>query len=742
MIKEHLEKLKKYLFLMSLLFLLTTFIHISYNYIFYDSENIAIKWWVISEWIVWDLSHFNPLIPTTDDNKYIVNILYRSLLKYDLKEKKLVWDLANCDISNLSYIECFIENNIYWSNWEAITVKDIVSTYNILKTTDTNPIVKSLISETIIEEKKNSIVFKNSKKDVSFLNIFFQPILSKNVIDNLWVEDLTKPFYPTQDSIYSWKFFVSSVKEDKALWIIEVTLAKNEKYFNNDAYLDKIILKFFKSSTFLIRNKDIINVFNDDESVIWKSVPRLEPHYYTLPKYTTLFLNSERITSKSLRNFLLNKIDRNKLINVLWEEKYKWIDNPYLTNHTIDKEIENKNIDSIMNDNWYYKKSELTKLLVDKVELASQSGNTITTNNTPAELTIDEVEKKENTSLKYIISWLDKKFTFINEDDVLLKWDIKNESPDAIYIDSYKLKWFSAWDDYFYFRLKVESYETIKEWRNDYKIYFEKKWKKTLKEELTVFYYKDKDKLESAKTNFYSSFIKKQENIVTENKPEPKSSLNPELKAKLDSIDDKFYYNKKLEKFSLKLMYIWSEKDLINTSSFIQTTLWDYWIDIITDPINLNDLSKLISSWTSSNNYDMILAGINLGYFDFNIYPYFHSSQAKLWYNFANIKKLGLDIILEDINSNKLSWDKVKELQVKALDIIKEEQVIKTLYSPLINLLIDKNIKNFNMWDFLPSQASRSEYLSQIYVNQDKNINYQNKWIIDFFRFIYKIITW
>lgn len=743
MIKEHLEKLKKYLFFISLFFLVLTFAHICYSYVYFDSKRIPIKWGTISEWVVWDVSHFNPLISSSDYNKYIIWILYRSLMKYDVNEKKLVWDLANCDISNLSYIECFLEGNTYWSNWEPITTADIISTYNILKTTDTNPVIKSLISETTFEEKKNSVVFKNPKKDINFLNIFFQPILPKKVVDNLWISDLTKPFYPSLESIYSWKYKVASVKEDKNLWIMEVTLDKNEKYYNNDILVDKIILKFFKNSTYLVRNIDLINIFNDDQNLIGKSVPRLDAHYYTLPKYTSIFINEEKITSKSLRNFILNKIDKEQLINVLWVEKYKWINNPYLSDFVIDKDVENKNIESIMEDNWYYKKPVLAKLILWEQEEPKNSTWVVQgKDDVQKEPTIDEIETKENTQLKYIVSWLEKKYNFISEDDVLLKWDPKWENPDSVYIDDYKLKGYSKWDDYFYYRLKEETYETIKEWKNTYNIYFEKKWKKTLKDSIIVFYYKDSEKLNSAKEWFYKSFIKKPEEVIKEEPKVEKPTIDPLVKAKLDAIDDKYYYNKNIEKFSLKLMFIGWEKDINDTAEFIKTTLWEYGIDIQSQAINLNDLSKLVSSWNSSDSYDMMLAWINLGYFDFNIYPYFHSSQAKSWYNFSNIKKLSLDMILEDINSNKLSQDKVKELQEKALNILKEEQIVKTLYIPMINLLVDKNIKNFSMSGSLPSQVGRFDYLSKVYVNEKRNINYENKWIIDFFKFLSKIITW
>jgi hypothetical protein len=103
----------------------------------------------------------------------------------------------------------------------------------------------------------------------------------------------------------------------------------------------------------------------------------------------------------------------------------------------------------------------------------------------------------------------------------------------------------------------------------------------------------------------------------------------------------------------------------------------------------------------------MILIGLNLGYFESNIFPYFHSSQVEKGYNFSNYKKLGLDIILEDLKTLSLSPDKSRELQLKALEIISQESIVKTLYTPIMKQLVDKNIKNYKLPSFLHDETLR-----------------------------------
>lgn len=128
--------------------------------------------------------------------------------------------------------------------------------------------------------------------------------------------------------------------------------------------------------------------------------------------------------------------------------------------------------------------------------------------------------------------------------------------------------------------------------------------------------------------------------------------------------------------------------------------------------------------------YDMILAGINLGYFDYNLFPYFHSSQIKNGYNFSQFKKLSLDILLEETRSSTHHIDKIAELEKKILEILKEEQFVKTLYTPVLRNLVDKNIKNYSLKDYLYDDTLRFEGLKSSYVEEKKIMNLQGKGVL------------
>ncbi len=137
-----------------------------------------------------------------------------------------------------------------------------------------------------------------------------------------------------------------------------------------------------------------------------------------------------------------------------------------------------------------------------------------------------------------------------------------------------------------------------------------------------------------------------------------------------------------------------------------------------------------------NKNYDLFLAWINLGYFDYNLFPYLHSSQIKSGFNLSKIKKLSLDILLEEGRSNSLSQDKIGELETKILAILKDEQVMKTLYTPIMRNLVDKNIKNYALKEYLFDDALRFQSLESSYVSEKKIINFSSKSLSWFFSFL------
>lgn len=712
---EKAKKIKKYLFYISIFFIFVLWTHITNLYLYHNAEIEPTEWWTVSEGFIWDFPTLNPLINSNDYNLYINSLLYRSVLTYDQEGKKIVWDIANCDIRNLAYIECFINDNAKWSNWTDITTWDIISTYNIIKKYNLNPTLNTILENTTIEERAGVIIFSNRKKNINFINLLFQPIVSEQVLNKLTERQLTWSFDPS-NWIYSNRYIVDSIWYDDASKIKKLVLVKNDMFINNESLISRIVLKFFKNTPHFLKYKDSVNIFLDKDNIIsWSTTPRFKKYEYTLPQYFAAFINKERIKEKELRTILLNNIDRSSILETLWKW-YEWVQNPFLIeNNDIDDNIKDISIQEELNKLWYYKSDNLVEKNIEKQNK-------------------DYIEKTfndNNYKVDYITNeWINNKINFIKEDNILLKWDVLDKNPSEVYINDYKLKSYKSWDKYFYYRLK-ESYDNIKEWVNKYEIKFTINGEQEVIESIQIIYHKDEEKLENEKDKILSQYSKELEK-------NEKSLDTTEIEKEVERLDPKYFYNSDNEKFTLNLMYLDSQKEWSIIAENIKNNYNKIGIEVNINPINISSLNEIVTSW--NKDYDIILVWINLGYFDFNIFPYFHSSQVKNWYNFSNIKKPWLDYVLEELKSKILTESKTDDLKIKVLELIKEEQIVKTIFTPVIYNLVDNNIKNYNLGEKINSSIIRKNSIFNAYISSKKNIKFEEKSILDFISFIFDII--
>lgn len=738
------KKLKKYVLYISTIFFVVLGVHLLYSYLYDGAESEAIEGGTISEAIIWGFPLFNPLVPSSDHNGYINGLLYRSMMEYSTVSGKFETDLVNCNTDNLLYITCTLENNLTWSDGSEITTDDIKATLNIISETKVNPIIAALIEETTIETTKDSISFSNVSKDINFLQVFLQPILPAWVIERLDTSNIEGKFSEI-NGVYSGRFILTSISQDETVWITKITLWKNEHYFGNDIYINFLILNLFRDEAHFLKNKNSFNTYNDKDSIIGTSIPRLSSHEYTLSQFVASFLNTQTL-SWDMRNYILQLIDRDVIIESLWESKVSPAYNPFLSETTIDIWSSDFDFEWYLKEEWYYSKKELLKNSILIQETLDQQDALISREAIPKQ---QEQIKEEVTitqeTLRYITAPYTDKYNFVSQDNILIEWKV-DIWVDAVYINDYQLSGYTVGDEVFFYRLS-EFYETLSLGENIYKIYFETGGTKKFIEEFTYVYNTDSDALRLIEKEYFKGTtplpkeISETETPSQEENKEESSASNNTFETsitttQIQELDDTFYYNVDGDKFSLKLVYVQTDVLMWKTIENITELLSSNGIALEVLSLSLWD----ITSWLRNENleYDIIVLGIHLGYFESNIFPYFHSSQIKNGYNLANYKKLSLDILLEELKSNNLSTTKREELEEKMLNIIWKESIIKVLYTPKIHFLVDKNIKNFSLPNFLPDARHRYYPLLQSYLSEKRIIKSDEKGFLNFVEYLFQ----
>lgn len=760
-------RVKKYLFFISFIFVIVTTTHLIYSFIYSNSKEIAIKWWSVSEWLIGKVPSLNPLRNKTAEDQYVNSILYRSLLKYDVNTNKIVWDLAKCDIKNLLKITCLLNTNLKWSNWEDIIKEDIIKTYEIVRDSNTNPNISSLLKNVKIEKTNEWIVFHNSKKDIQFLKVFFQPIVSHKILNLISKKELEWDF-SLSNWIYSWKYVVKNIIYDDNIDITTLILEKNKEYFKNPVYIDTIYIKVFPDIDTFSKNKDWINIFNDKNNIVWKNMSRFSFNEYTLPQHTNLFTNIDKISNLNIRKIILDEINKDEIVKNIWDNKVKKVSDPFLSDIYIKDKAINLSLNKELVKEWFITKKELLSKYNKKIKIEEFKFNSNILGEANIKKISSEVEiKKEYREVKienkkseviFSPSWVDK-YNFVSRDEYILKWNTRKNTTD-IFINDYKLKSFKAHSKTFSYKISKKDL-TLKEWQNTYKIFFVINWKKIEIEEINFYYNKDKTLLKKEEEKILNSTIKveipknnntdisKVNNNIVSNKGDIEELL--ELKKQLQKIkllDDNFYYNNNFEKYSLEL-YFTSWKDYYKkTAKYIKEKLEKKWIKIEIREIKPNDLNKLLKEW--KRNYDLLLVWINLSYFKSDINIYYHSKiysdKEKGWiknpYNFSWYIWLDMDIPLEELKWSILSEDIIKLSEKKILEVIRRENLSKTLFTPLLYNLVDKNIKWYKLNKEIPEDMHRFESLNKSYVKKEKEINTDDKNFSWYIKFLFKILVW
>jgi hypothetical protein len=159
-------------------------------------------------------------------------------------------------------------------------------------------------------------------------------------------------------------------------------------------------------------------------------------------------------------------------------------------------------------------------------------------------------------------------------------------------------------------------------------------------------------------------------------------------------------------------------------------------IDLNIKEITQKEMQAMISKW--EKNYDMLLTWVNHWLFDYNIFPFYHSSQAKIWFNFSKIKNIPLDLLLEKLKASALEEEKLKQIKKESLEILKREAVVKTFFNPYSFFYIDKNIKNIHEYSLIPYKYYSYDVIKNSYIKEDRIINYSQKGIGSFFSWLKK----
>ena len=680
--------------------------HLIFVYLYNESSLIPESWGTVNIGFVASPPSLNPALYGLDStNDYILRFLSRSLLRYDIETKQMEWDIANCNLGkNFSEIKCYVKNDNKWSDGTFITKDDIFATYQLLKDTDINKPIKNILANITIQDQGDYIQF-SGKADILMLDIFLYPIIQKGV-----AEKIRNGTFALNSFLSSGPYVFEKREVEEKTGVDKISLVKNMNTAFSGTYVEKYVYKFFRDPDSLLSNKDTLNLVYPTDKINTIPSVRFSTYNYLLPQYIALFLNSEKL-NPSLRSLLLSGIGNTKFAS-LDEKKGKIIQNPFFWEESIaPKTMESKEVEKTMRDLGYYKKDVLRDELMKK---------------------IDTIITKPSPNNTYFTTPTNKKYMVTREGDLLFSGNIPADVT-GVFINNYRLKSYVRGSKKFYFRAST-TLGNLKDGANTYTLAFEEGGKPVIKESLTLYRALSDEEFATKEKEYATKNMINISNTAMEEAK--KNQEKKSLEAKITALDPTYYYNKDLKKININLSYTnqSSSFDFAAVTNEITSSLKLLGIETTIQELNTGDIQKIVSNW--EKNYDMILTGINLGLFDYNIFPFFHSGQAEKGFNFSKIKNVTLDILLERLKSSQMNSESLKHIEKEILDILKKENIVFTLYSPYNSFFIDKSLKQVKTVNVIPYSSSIYDIGSTIYTREERVVDFTKKSVFDFISWI------
>lgn len=294
-----------------------------------------------TEGLIGSPKYINPILSQIADvDTDLSALVFSGLLKYDSKQN-LVPDLAekyevSPDQKNYTF---YLKENILWQDDEKLTADDVIFTLGSIKNPDfKSPLFASFNGVNIEKIDDKTIKFSLAEPYSPFLSLITFGILPKHIWED--IEPAAASLadgYNLASPVGSGPFKAKSYTKDKNNKIKSYTLARNENYYGQKPYLDKITFVFLDSkeeafSALKSKTIDGLSYLNKEQRESLGNKESLNFYDLKIPQYTALFINqkTDLLKNKKFRQALTYSLDKQKIIDEALNGNAELINSPIL----------------------------------------------------------------------------------------------------------------------------------------------------------------------------------------------------------------------------------------------------------------------------------------------------------------------------------------------------------------------------------------------------------------------------
>lgn len=675
------SEIKKYLLFLVGFFCLLLAWHIVFLYFYHDAEKYPLPGGTINVGIIGKTPVLNVLNFDTkienDPNDTVLRFIYRGLVRFSPTDKKIVSDLASCDVENFPSVRCTLNQNALWNDGSSLSPEDVVATYAFFREKATNEYTKTQLSLVDVSENTGDVVFRFKTRDATAIQSLFLPIIRKKDIAADWDGSLNTALSFSGPYIYT-------DKEEKKETIF---LGRNPYYThtNRPFYFDQVRFGFGETNEALY---DVINpdVMLTDTSEGTRDFPEYK---YIRPVFYGAFMNATTLPvalRKTLFSDVLAHIDA-KDDTIMSEENIFLGDIP----NSPRASTENAFFQTIFGL-WY-----------------SFWGTFQAPENKP--------QPAPKKPLKYITAPGNVTPLFLGTPLI----DIRGTAPTGttkVIVNDYTLKSFSTRKRTFSYTAKKE-FGNLTTGQNTYRVSFYAGTKIITEESVSIYHAVDGAALDKMRTEW-----------ETANAPKPEPVVVPK------DLDPKKLYNRKGELLTFRIVVQSDNAYLGRLANATADKLREFGTDVQVQELSVADIKKSLSDPNFS--YDIIFTGVQLGLFYYNVSPFLHSNQIKNGYNMVRLKDANLDTFLGRL-TDRLYYnapDKLRDLQLNIQKIMERESVLFTFGSPYEFIETKETILGLKFPEFMAGREMLIDILSRGYFKEGYKRSAEAKSILWFFEWL------
>ena len=279
----------------------------------------------------------NPLYDLNRDvDSDLSSLIYSRLFTYDPKGQ-LVNDLAdNIETTDNKTFVVTLKSNVKWHSGEALTVDDVLFTFNLITNPDyRSPLRKNFSSVSAEKISDSQIKFILPTAYSAFSGLLTFGIMPQSVWENI-LPDSAGLTDLNLEPIGSGPYKFNSLLKNRQGELKEYRLVANDNYYGAKPYIKNIIFKFYPDSNELISalndgNVQGIAYLSLDQKQTLLAQNSLNFNSLDSSQQDLIFFNTtsnKELADLEVRRALALAIDKNAIVKDLFNNFYKVIDSP------------------------------------------------------------------------------------------------------------------------------------------------------------------------------------------------------------------------------------------------------------------------------------------------------------------------------------------------------------------------------------------------------------------------------